>query len=346
MAVGVKFRKLTVPLGILGAVGASGLAPQADQVADFYRDTTINLYIGFPAGGGYDIYGRLLAKHLGRHIPGNPKIVPQNMVGAGGIRAANYLYSAAPKDGTAIGIIPDTAPSEELLGTQGVAYVSKNLNWVGRITSSVNVQAFWHTSNITSIADLTKREGVVGGSGPAAPAVTYPKVLNALVGTKMKVVTGYGGAAESCLAMEKGEVDGCLTAWSTVKVAKRPWLDEKKANIVIQWGDKRHPELPDIPSMVELGKTPEDRALLGLYASATEIGKSVVAPPGVPPARIKALRDAFSAMLRDAEVVAEVKKLNLDWDPMPGDELQRYVEQISNVPPALIARAKAIHETK
>ena len=330
---------------IVMVVGATHTAA-AQPAQDFYKDSTINLYIGFPAGGGYDIYGRLVAKHLGGHIPGNPKIVPQNMVGAGGIRAANYLYSAAPKDGTALGIIPDTAPSEELLGTQGVAYVSKNLNWIGRITSSVNVQAFWHTSNISSLVDLMQRQGVVGGSGPAAPAVTYPKVLNALVGTKFKVVTGYGGAAESCLAMEKGEVDGCLTAWSTVKAAKRAWLDEKKAKIVIQWGATRHPELPDIPAMVELGKTPEDRALLGLYASATEIGKSIVAPPGVLPERVKILRDAFSAMLRDAEVVAEVKKLNLDWDPMPGEELQRYIEQVSNVPPALIARAKAIHEAK
>jgi tripartite-type tricarboxylate transporter receptor subunit TctC len=341
-----KLPKLAMAIGILLGAAAGALPARADPVAEFYKDATINLYIGFPAGGGYDIYGRLVARHLGRHIPGNPKIVPQNMVGAGGIRAANFLYSAAPKDGTAIGIIPDTAPSEELLGTQGVAYVSKNFNWIGRITSSINVQAFWHTSKITSIADLMQRESVVGGSGPAAPAVTYPKALNALVGTKMKVVTGYGGAAESCLAMERGEVDGCLTAWTTVKVAKRQWLDEKKANIVIQWGDKRHPELPDIPAMVELGKTPEDRAVLGLYASATELGKSLLAPPGVAPARVKALRDAFSAMLRDPEVLAEVQKLNLDWDPMVGEELQGYIERVSNVPTELIARAKAIQEAK
>jgi tripartite-type tricarboxylate transporter receptor subunit TctC len=345
MKASIKARLIVTAGLLLSATIGSGVA-RADPVQDFYKDNTINLYIGFPAGGGYDIYGRLLARYLGRHIPGNPKIVPQNMVGAGGIRAANYLYSAAPKDGTAIAIIPDTGPSEELLGTQGVAYVSKNFNWIGRITSSINVQAFWHTSKITSINDLLQWEGVVGGSGPAAPAVTYPKVLNALVGTKFKVVTGYGGAAESCLAMERGEVDGCLTAWSTVKVAKRAWLDEKKANIVIQWGDKRHPELPDVPAMVELGKTPDDRALLGLYASATEIGKSVVTPPGTPRERVKGLRDAFSAMLRDPELLAEVAKLNLDWDPMSGEDLQRYVEQISNVSPELIARAKAIHEGK
>src|SRR5919112_124794 len=179
--------RLIAAFSMLLAVAAGAQTARADPVQDFYKDSTVNLYIGFPAGGGYDIYGRLIAKYLGRHILGNPKIVPQNMVGAGGIRAANYLYGPAPKDGTALGIIPDTAPSEELLGTQVVAYVSKNFNWIGRITSSINVQAFWHSSKIASIADLMQREAVVGGSGPAAPAVTYQKVLNALLGTKMKV---------------------------------------------------------------------------------------------------------------------------------------------------------------
>jgi tripartite-type tricarboxylate transporter receptor subunit TctC len=331
--------------GLLLAV-AAGPAAHADPVQDFYKDATINLYIGFPAGGGYDIYGRLAARYLGRYIPGSPKIVPQNMVGAGGIRAANYLYSAAPKDGTALGIIPDTAPSEELLGTQGVAYVSKNFNWIGRITSSVNVQAFWHTSNIVSIADLQQRQSVVGGSGPAAPAVTYPNVHNALAGTKMKVVTGYGGAAESCLAMEKGEIDGCLLAWSTVKAAKRDWLENKKANIIVQWGATRHPELPDIPTMVELGKTPEDRAILSLYASATEIGKSIVAPPGVPAERVKLLRRGFDSMLKDPEYLDEVKKFGLDFEPLSGEEMQKYVEELAKTPAAVLAKAREVRDGK
>ena len=174
----------------LGAGLMSAPAAQAQSLADFYRETAINLIIGFPVGGGYDIYGRLVARHMGKHIPGNPKMVPQNMIGAGGMKAANFMYGVAPKDGATLGIIPDTSPSEELLGTNGVAYVSKNFNWVGRISASTNVQVLWATSGVKNIADAQAKESVQGGSGPMAPAVIYPKLLNALGGTKFKMVTG------------------------------------------------------------------------------------------------------------------------------------------------------------
>ncbi len=334
-------------LALAGLVaGHQTSVAQAQPVADFYRDTAINLIIGFPVGGGYDIYGRLVSRHLGKHVPGNPRVVPQNMIGAGGMKAANFMYGVAPKDGSTLGIIPDTTPSEELLGTNGVAYVSKNFNWIGRISASVNVQVLWASSNIATIADAQQRESVQGGSGPMAPAVIYPKLLNALGGTKFKMVTGYGGAAESCLAMEKGEIDGCLLAWSTVKAAKRDWIDQKKANIIVQWGATRHPELPDVPTMVELGKTPEDRAILALYASATEIGKSIVAPPGLPPERVNVLRRAFDAMLKDPDYLEEVKRLSLDFDPLSGEKMQQYVEDLSKTPAAVLAKAKDVRDGK
>jgi tripartite-type tricarboxylate transporter receptor subunit TctC len=323
-------------------------APAVAQTAgaDFYRENAINLIIGFPVGGGYDIYGRMVSRHLGKHIPGNPKIVPQNMIGAGGMKAANFMYGVAPKDGTTLGIIPDTTPSEELLGTNGVAYVSKNFSWIGRISASTNVQVLWAPSGVKTIEDARAKESVQGGSGPMAPAVIYPKLLNALGGTKFKMVTGYGGAAESCLAMEKGEIDGCLLAWSTVKAAKRDWLENKKAHIIVQWGATRHPELPDIPTMVELGKTPEDRAILALYASATEIGKSIVAPPGLPPERVTLLRRGFDAMLKDSDYLDEVKKLGLDFEPASGEDMQKYVEDLARTPAAVLARAKDVRDGK
>lgn len=328
----------------LSAILAGVSTAQAQNLADFYRETSINLIIGFPVGGGYDIYGRLVSRHMGKHIPGNPKIVPQNMIGAGGMKAANFMYGVAPKDGATLGIIPDTSPSEELLGTNGVAYVSKNFNWVGRISASTNVQVLWATSGVKNITDARNKESVQGGSGPMAPAVIYPKLLNALGGTKFKMVTGYGGAAESCLAMEKGEIDGCLLAWSTVKAAKRDWLEQKKASIVVQWGSTRHPELPDIPTMVELGRTPEDKAILELYASATEIGKSIVAPPGVPAERLNALRRGFDAMLKDADYLEEVKRLSLDFEPLSGEKLQAYVEELSKTPANILAKAKQVRD--
>ena len=334
----------------LWIAAALGLTPQpatAQQPpAEFYRDNAINLIIGFPVGGGYDIYGRLVSRHLGKHVPGNPRVVPQNMIGAGGMKAANFMYGVAPKDGTTLGIIPDTTPSEELLGTNGVAYVSKNFNWIGRISASTNVQVLWASSNIRNIEDARTKESVQGGSGPMAPAVIYPKLLNALGGTKFKMVTGYGGAAESCLAMEKGEIDGCLLAWSTVKAAKRDWLENKKAAIIVQWGAKRHPELPDIPTMVELGKTPEDRAILSLYASATEIGKSIVAPPGVSAERVNVLRRGFDAMLKDPEYLDEVKKFGLDFEPLSGEEMQKYVEDLAKTPAAVLAKARQVRDEK
>ena len=328
----------------LSALSALPQSAQAQSVADFYRDNTINLIISFPVGGGYDIYGRLVSRYMGKHIPGNPKMVPQNMIGAGGMKGANFMYGVAPKDGTTLGIIPDTAPSEELLGTNGVAYVSKNFNWVGRISASTNVQVLWATSGVKTIADAQAKESVQGGSGPMAPAVIYPKLLNALGGTKFKMVTGYGGAAESCLAMEKGEIDGCLLAWSTVKAAKRDWLEQKKASIVVQWGSTRHPELPDIPTMVEMGKTAEDKAILELYASATEIGKSIVAPPGVAKDRITALRRGFDAMLKDPDYLEEVRRLSLDFEPLSGEKLQAYVEELSKTPANVLAKAKQVRD--
>jgi tripartite-type tricarboxylate transporter receptor subunit TctC len=323
------------------------LAAQAradESVADFFRGKTITIAIGFPAGGGYDIYGRLAARHLGKYIPGNPNVIAQNMIGAGGLKAANWIYSVAPKDGTALGVIPDSSVAEEVLGTPGIAYKSNLFTWIGRISSAVNVTAVWHTAGISSIDDVKTREVIVGGSGPTAAATVYPRVLNAVAGTKFKLVTGYGGAPESCLAMERQEIQGCLTAWSTVKAAKREWLDQKLATLIIQWGTRRHPELPNLPAMTELAKTDEDRQVLALYGAATDIGKSLVAPPGLPDDRVQALRSGFLAMLKDPELLDEVQKASLDFDWQSGEELQKFIATVSNVSPAVIERARQAHD--
>ena len=329
---------------LFGIVAAPAQA--AEPVADFFRGRTISIAIGFPAGGGYDIYGRWAARYLGKYIPGNPNVVAQNMIGAGGLKAANYIYSVAPKDGTALGVIPDSSVSEELLGTPGISYVSKQFTWIGRISTAVNVQAIWHTAGINSIEDVKTREVIVGGSGPTAAATVYPRVLNAIAGTKFKLVTGYGGAPESCLAMERQEIQGCLTAWSTVKAAKRDWLDQKLAKLIIQWGVRRHPELPDIPSMTDLARTEEDRQVLALYGSSTDIGKALVAPPGLPEERVRALREGFMAMLKDPDLLEEVKRGSLDFDWQRGEDLQNFVAEVSNIPSTVVERARKAHDVE
>jgi tripartite-type tricarboxylate transporter receptor subunit TctC len=327
------------------AVLAAGPAG-ADPVADFYKGREIQLIIGYPPGGGYDIYGRLVAKHLGRFIPGSPGVVPQNMPGAGALKAANFLYGAAPKDGTALGIISQSTATEEVLGTPGITYQSKNFNWIGRVTSNVEIEIMWHTAPIKSMADAMVKEAVVGGSGPIAPAEVYPKVLNNVIGTKFKVISGYAGSPESCNAMEKGEVMGCLISWVGLKSGRPDWLRDKQVNIIVQYAIAKHAELPNVPTMVELGKSEEDRQILALYASGADVGRSIMAPPAIPADRVQALRAAFMKMVADARFLDDVKKQNVDLTPLSGEELQRIVRSASDVPPAVVARAKAAHDTK
>jgi tripartite-type tricarboxylate transporter receptor subunit TctC len=313
----------------------------AQSAEQFYKGKTVNLYIGYGPGGGYDFFGRLVAKHIGRHIPGRPTVVPQNMPGAGSLRAANFIYNVAPKDGTALGIITQTVALEEALKTPGVQYKAAGFNWIGRMTSNVDMMVTWHTSKVKTIEDAMKYDAPVAGTGPASPAEFMPKVLNHVVGTKFKVITGYPGSNAGLLAMEKGEVDGATTSWNTLKVSKQPWLEEKAINLVLQYTPSRHPELPNLPDMVEIGKTPEQKQILALYASGAAVGRSIFTSPGVPADRIQALRDAFDAMLKDPRLLADVKQTKAEFDPMSGVALQKLIKDAGNIPPAVREKARA-----
>jgi tripartite-type tricarboxylate transporter receptor subunit TctC len=313
---------------------------QAQTVEQFYKGKNINLYIGYATGGGYDFFGRLTARHMGRHVPGNPTIIPQNMPGAGSLKAANYMYSVAPKDGTALGIITQTVAIEEALGTQGVQYKSADFNWIGRVTSNVEISLMWHTSKVKTIEDAKKFEVPVAGTGPGSPAEVYPKILNAVVGTKFKVITGYPGSNDGLIAMERGEVDGALTSWNTTKTSKKAWLDEKKINIIVQFAAERHAEIPDVPTAVELGTTKEQKQVLDLFVSGATVGRSIMATPGVPADRLKALRAAFDAMIKDKVFLDEVEKTKAEFDPMSGEKLQDVVVNMSKIPPDVLKLAK------
>ena len=247
-----------------------------------WRAGPSRLTIGYGPGSGNDVYGRLIARHLGKHIPGQPNVVPQNMPGAGSFKAANYLFQAAPKDGTALGYISQTAATEELLGSQAIQFKTAQFNWIGRIGSYNNITIFWHTSRIKTIADALKMDSTMGATGVGSAVYIYPNMMNKILGTKFKIVSGYQGTAQTSLAMERGEVEGVTMGWFPVKTNKRDWIEQKKINFLVQFLTERHADLPDVPTIVELARSPEEKQLFSLFANDGEVGKAILAPPGMP----------------------------------------------------------------
>ena len=331
-----------VAVGVLTilAIFAPGLA-LAQSPAQFYKGKTINLYIGYGAGGGYDIYGRLVARFLGPHIPGQPTVVPQNMPGAGSIRAANYVYNVAPKDGTALGIVTQTVALEEVLGTSGVQYKAADLIWIGRATSNIDVLVAWHTSKVKTIQDALTQEIPLASPGSG---LFIPRILNNVIGTKFKLITGFPGSNESMLAMERGEVEAVSTSWTQLKTAKSDWVKNGTVKILVGYGPQRSPEFPDVPNMVELAQTEEQKQILTLYASGAEVGRSIFTTPGVPKDRVQALRTAFDTMVRDPQYLAYVQQTGAESDPMPGADLQKVIAGAAAIPADV--REKAIAAQK
>jgi len=320
-------------------VGLQG--PARAQEADFSRKT-ITISIGNTAGGTYDLMGRLVARHLGRFLPGNPTMVAENMPGAGTLRAANYIYNIAPKTGTALGIVTETIAVEQALRNPAVQFDARKLTWVGRVAASNAVHIIWHTSKVQSIEDAKRFPANVAGTGAGNVAETVPTLLNAVIGTKFRIIKGYPAANESMLAMERGEVEGAAVNWTTVKTAKAQWLRDGTIKVILQDLAERGSELPDVPALGELGDNLEAKQLLGLYANTGAIGRSFFAPPGLPPATTKALRDGFAAMSRDSEFIADADKMNAELQIGSGEEIQRAVERTLNVPESVLQRAREI----
>jgi tripartite-type tricarboxylate transporter receptor subunit TctC len=324
-------------IAALMAIAPSAKAQPADP---FFARKTITISIGYTAGGSYDLYGRLIARHLGKHIPGNPTVVPQNMPGAGSMKAANYLYEVAPRDGTALGVIVESAALEQVLGNKAAQYDAARFSYIGRVATSNNIFMMWHTSKTQSIADAQKRETILAGTGPGSIAETVPRLLNALIGTKFKLISGFPASTEAMLAMERGEVEGAGSSWAAVSVGKQEWLREKKIRIILQTQPERHADLPDAPSLTEYGNTPGDKQVTALYASGSGVGRSLLGPPDIPADRVKILRDAFNAMVKDADFVADIKKVNVELDPLPGQQLQDLIARTLAVPAAVRERAQ------
>jgi len=269
--------------------------------------------------------------------------VPRNTPGAGSFLAVNRVYANLPKDGTVIALGAPTLALDERLGSQGVRFKTAELNFIGRVDSLINIVMMWKASKVKSIADAQMNVSTLSGTGAGSTVSIYPTVLNNVIGTKFKLVMGYRGSNEAMLAMERGEVEGHSTAWAAVKVAKPDWLRDKTVNIIVQFALKRHPELPDIPTAVELARNDEERAVLSAIMNASEVGTAFFTTPGIPPERLAVLRRAFDDTMKDPDFLAEAERLRLGVSPLPGEELQKLVAQVSNLSPALLERVRAVY---
>jgi tripartite-type tricarboxylate transporter receptor subunit TctC len=317
-------------------------AARADAVADFYKGKNVTLYIGYTPGGGYDAYARILARHMGEHIPGNPTIVPTNMPGAGSLRATNYLYNVAAKDGSAFGTFARGMPLQPVLDPTGTQYDGRKFTWIGSISDEVSICAFRTEKGIKSIADMRTKSYVVGGTGPGADTDIFADMMHNLFHlTNMKIATGYPGSNEIDLAIERGEVDGrCGWSWSSLLSRSKPLLDEHKIDITLQFALKKHEDLPNVPLVFDLTKDPKELAAVKLIVSRVAMARPYAAPPGVPAERAKALRAAFDATMTDPAYREEMKRSRLDVRPMNGDAVEKLVTELYATPPDIVAMAR------
>ena len=327
---------------VLAVCPRAALSQQS--VEDFYRGRKLDMIIGYSPGGTYDLYARLVARHLGNYIPGKPIIIPRNMPGAGSRTAANWVYSIAPRDGTVLATADQSLSLQQAAGDKRINFDTTKFVYIGNPNIENNTTATWHTSGIRTIEDAKRREVTMGATGGSTSS-QYPKAMNALLGTKFKIILGYQGGNDINLAMERGEVDGRgSNSWLSWKSTRPDWLAEKKINILVQIGLAKAVDLPDVPLLMDLAASAEDRALLRLLSASTNVGRPVFTAHETPPERIAALRKAFDAMVRDPAFLEQAKREKFDIDPASGEALQKIVAEIVATPKAQGERLRAILE--
>jgi tripartite-type tricarboxylate transporter receptor subunit TctC len=305
----------------------------------------LSLVIGYPPGAIYDVYGRLVSRYIGRHLPGNRTVVAQNMPGAGSLRAANYLYNVAPKDGSTIGLFARGIAMQPLFDNQGIQFDARKFNWLGSTSAEVSVVLASAAKPFKSIADAQKTEMILAASGSGADSVIFPYVLNGVIGTKFKVVTGYPGNADMLLAVERGEVDGNgATSWVNLVAVRPDWLRDRKFNVLLQLATRKHRDLAAVPLAAEFAKNENDLKVLDLIFSRQDMAYPFVAPPDVPPPRLAALRAAFAATMKDPEFLTEASRQNLEVDPISADEVTAVVRKAYTMPGDVVARTRAVLE--
>jgi len=332
-----QIKLLAFPIGVVTSLAMTAATPGAAQAPNL-AGKNVTMLIGFGPGGGYDLWGRVVARHIGRHLPGTPNVVPQNMPGGGSFNAANHIYTIAPKDGTVLGIIARDAALGPLTGAAGARFDPLKINWIGTPTTETNVCISSDKAKVKTVKDLFETELIIGNTGVGTGTYSYPKALNGMIGTKFKLISGFPSSSDVFLAMERGEVDGICESLDSV-VGKRPdWISSKKVHVLFQGGVAPNPELKDVPFVVDLARNDEQKQAIEFLYAGQGIGRPFVAPPDLPADRLKMLRDAFNATMKDPEFIADVKKQNLDLEPEDGEHLAALIKKIYATPKPIVEK--------
>lgn len=336
--------RMSLALALIVALCA--VPARADPVADFYKGAVVSMVVSTSAGGGYDTLARAIARHIGKHIPGAPTVVVRNMPGAGGIVATNYLYAAAPRDGSVLGLIQNDPPLEPLFGTSEAHFDPTKFNWLGTPSVETAMVLVWHNVPVNSVDDLRARETAMGASGANSTPAFFARLLNATLHTKMKVIPGFPGQNDAFLAMERGELDGYPSVFYSALSSTRPtWLPEKKAKAIVQYGPEKLPELGEVPFAPDLVTDPKDKQLLQLAFTPLALGRPLLLPPDVPAARVTALRQALMQTFADPDFLADAKKTGLQVNsPRGGEDLLRAIERAYHAPPQIVARLRQLNK--
>jgi len=332
-------------LAVAVVLAAVASAARADSVEDFYKGRTITVLIGYSPGGSYDAAGRVLARHMGRYIPGNPSLLPQNMPGAGTLNLVNYLYNVAPKDGTAFGIFARGMAMEPLIGGTNAKFDATKLTWIGSAANEISLCATFASSPVKTWHDALTTEFTVAGNGSGSDPDVFANVLRNAFGVKNRLISGYPGSAEISLAMERGEIDGrCGWSWSSIKAEKSQWLAAHKLNLIVQLALEKAADLPDVPLITELATDDRQRQILKLIFSRQTMGRPFAGPPAIPADRAEALRKAFDLTMKDPQFLAEAQMRGLEINPVSGHDIEKLIAELYATPRDVVAQAREATE--
>jgi tripartite-type tricarboxylate transporter receptor subunit TctC len=327
---------------LLGLLALATFCAQPAAAQDFYAGKTVSIVVGSAPGGSYDLYARLVARHIGKHIPGNPTLVVQNMPGANSRLMAGHLYNIAPKDGTTLGAPLNTLPLSQMLETQGAAFNAAEFNWIGAVSSPANVLVTWHTSGVKTLDEAKQKEVTVGATTAGTTQEMYPLLANNLFGTKFKVVTGYKASTEINVAMERGEVHGRgANTYLAYRFQNPDWIRDNKIHFIFQMTETRDPLMPDTPTLLEYAQTEEQKKIISLMVATETVGRPLLAPPGVPAERVALLRKALMDVVKDPEFLAEADKAKLEISPVAGEKMQELVRSLIATPKDVVEKYKA-----